>query len=122
MLHAFATYLDAQLPGAGGAGAGGAGAGGAGAGAFSARHVSAAPAPPPRGPRALVVHRVARAPPHYVLIRGEETVEVSDPRRPELPRICPNLEDVQSLEFIFIDPHYYIIHVSFIGYLISFCV
>lgn len=116
MLHAFATYLDAQLPGAGGAGAGGAAAG---AGAFSARHVSAAPAPPPRGPRALVVHRVARSPPHYVLIRGEETVEVSDPRRPELPRICPNLEDVQSLEFIFIDPHYYIYYSRFFYWIMN---
>ncbi|XP_063830920.1 transmembrane protein 209 [Ostrinia nubilalis] len=65
LLHALAAYLDAQLPREA-----------SGAGGFSARHVSAAPAPPPRGPRALALHRAARAPPHFVLVHGEETVEV----------------------------------------------
>lgn len=66
MLHAFAAYLDAQLPPDAPQAAA----------AFSARHVSAAPAAAPRGPHALALHRVARSPPHYVLVRGDETIEV----------------------------------------------
>ncbi|KAL0870220.1 hypothetical protein ABMA27_006361 [Loxostege sticticalis] len=66
VLHAFAAYLDAQLPPDAPQAAA----------AFSARHVSAAPAAAPRGPQALALHRVARSPPHYVLVRGDETIEV----------------------------------------------
>ncbi|KAJ0174395.1 hypothetical protein K1T71_010541 [Dendrolimus kikuchii] len=62
VLHLFATYLDGQAPGGGRA--------------FSGAHLSAAPASPPRGPRALSVHRATLRPPHYVLVVGEETVEV----------------------------------------------
>ncbi|KAJ8717538.1 hypothetical protein PYW07_005468 [Mythimna separata] len=65
VLHLLATYLDATLPAA------------ASARPFSAAHVSAAPAAPPRGPAALCVHRVSARPPHYVLVLGDETVELS---------------------------------------------
>ncbi|XP_047031457.1 transmembrane protein 209 [Helicoverpa zea] len=63
LLHLLATYLDAQLPG------------GARARPFSAAHLSAAPAPPPRGPSALALHRLAARPPHWALALGDELVE-----------------------------------------------
>lgn len=65
LLHLLATYLDLVVPG----------------GDFSARHVSAAPAPPARP---LALHRVARSPPHYALVLGDETIEVS-------PSLCLEL-------------------------------
>ncbi|XP_053614768.1 transmembrane protein 209 [Plodia interpunctella] len=62
VLRLVAGYLDLQLP----AGA---------ARPFSAQHLSAAPASPPRGPHVLAIHRTAQQPPHYVLLRGEDTLE-----------------------------------------------
>lgn len=65
VLHLLATYLDAQLPPAGGARP------------FSSVHLSAAPAPPPRGPAALALHRLSARPPHFALVLGAETVELA---------------------------------------------
>ncbi|CAG9127673.1 unnamed protein product [Plutella xylostella] len=76
IMHLFATYVDSQAPRVAAA----AGAGGAGAGAFSARHVSAAPARPPRSPRTLALHRASSRPPHYLLLLGEDTIEVCSGR------------------------------------------
>lgn len=64
VLQLLATYLDAQLPPA------------VGRSAFSSAHLSAAPAPVPRGPGVLALHRVSLRPPHYVLALGDDTVEV----------------------------------------------
>ncbi|KAI5640181.1 hypothetical protein NE865_07438 [Phthorimaea operculella] len=66
VLHLFATYLDLQLPAPPGAPPGHR--------PFSSRHVSAAPAPPPRD---LAIHRVCAKPPHYVLVLQGETFEVA---------------------------------------------
>lgn len=58
-LRLLAAYLDGVVPGGG----------------FSAAHLSRAPAPPPRAPGALALHRAARAPPHYAVVVGEAVVE-----------------------------------------------
>lgn len=65
LLQLLAAYLDGQLPPV------------PGARPFSAAHLSAAPAPPARGPGALVIHRARARPPHYVLVRGDAVVEVA---------------------------------------------
>ncbi|XP_060805545.1 transmembrane protein 209 [Amyelois transitella] len=71
VLHVVAAYLDLQLP----AGAAPAARAPEPPRPFSSQHLSAAPAPPPLGPRCLAIHRTAQWPPHFVLARGEDTLE-----------------------------------------------
>ncbi|PSN34003.1 hypothetical protein C0J52_14608 [Blattella germanica] len=67
IMHLFATYLDSQLPplpqnpdGR----------------PFTTQHFAKTPDKPPQGKNTLAIYQVQINPPHYVLIDGEDTLEV----------------------------------------------
>jgi len=67
-MHLFATYLDSQLPplpqnpdGR----------------PFTSMHFVKTPDKPPQGVNTLAIYQVQMNPPHYVLLEGEDTLEVA---------------------------------------------
>jgi hypothetical protein len=67
-MHLFATYLDSQLPplpqnpdGR----------------PFTTSHFAKTPDKPPQGKNTLAIYQVQMNPPHYVLLDGEDTLEVA---------------------------------------------
>jgi hypothetical protein len=67
-MHLFATYLDSQLPplpqnpdGR----------------PFTSVHFVKTPDKPPQGVNTLAIYQVQMNPPHYVLLEGEDTLEVA---------------------------------------------
>jgi len=67
-MHLFATYLDSQLPplpqnpdGR----------------PFTSQHFAKTPDKPPQGKNTLAIYQVQMNPPHYVLLEGEDTLEVT---------------------------------------------
>lgn len=68
VMHLFATYLDSQLPplpqnpdGR----------------PFTSMHFVKTPDKPPQGVNKLAIYQVQMNPPHYVLLEGEDTLEVA---------------------------------------------
>ena len=68
VMHLFATYLDSQLPplpqnpdGR----------------PFTSMHFVKTPDKPPQGVNTLAIYQVQMNPPHYVLLEGEDTLEVA---------------------------------------------
>ncbi|XP_069681862.1 transmembrane protein 209 isoform X2 [Periplaneta americana] len=89
VMHLFATYLDSQLPplpqnpdGR----------------PFTSQHFAKTPDKPPQGKNTLAIYQVQINPPHYVLLEGEDTLEVAKGRNNLFHTLLLFLHQVKTKE------------------------